>query len=159
MCECCSQSKTYLLAIDPGTIKILRAVARAIGIKKVNVIHAHKELLANGYITANERSNIARPRAHGLIAKVKGESMAGNYCLTKKGADFLRGSRIPKFAIMSKTQHHQIGYLEPEELTVTINDVMRGEEYWEGINYTIEAGRVVYDPEGESITMPLFAQQ
>lgn len=145
MCECCGQSKTYLLAIDPGTVKILRAVARAIGIKGVNVVHAHKELLADGYITANERSNISRPRAHGLIAKVKGESMRGNYCLTKKGADFLRGARVPKYAIMSKAEGHQMGYFEPDEFSVTMTEVMRSEEYWEGINYTIESGQVVYD--------------
>lgn len=158
MCECCGQSKTYLLAVDSGTVKIVKAVARAIGKKRINVVHAHKELLAEGYLTANERSNIARPRAHGLIAKVRGEGMKGNYCLTTKGAEFLKGKRrIPKYAILSKEEGHQIGYFEPEKHTVGINDFNgKSGEYWEGINYSIEEGRVVTDLE-EGSTTPIFS--
>lgn len=146
-CDHCGQTTTYLLGIDRGTAHIVQQLARAIDKKGINVIHVHKELLAQGYLTANQRSNIARPRAHGLIAKVTGDTMRGNYALTRKGADFLRGVRVSKYAIMSKSDGMQIGYFEAEKYTVTLKELMRGGEYWEGINYHIEEGRVVRDPQ------------
>ena len=146
VCDCCSQTTTYLLAVDTGTVDILKGFARCIGTKKINMAHVAKEVLAGGYITVNQRGNISRPRAHGLIAKVRGE--LGNYLLTTTGARFLRGEiRIPKYAIMSKVTGHQIGYYEPEKYTVGVHD-MKG-EYWEGINYNVEQGRIVHDIEPE----------
>jgi hypothetical protein len=142
-CGSCEQTTTYILALDRGTVKILKGIARAIGEKGINCVHIAKEVLARGFVTVNERSNIARPRAHGLIARVKGENMKGNYLLTKKGAAFLRGERVPRFAIMSKTKGHQVGYLEPEKHTVSIRDFDAKGEYWEGIGYDIVEGRVV----------------
>lgn len=141
-CECCGQTKTYVLGIDKGTVEIVKQVARAIGKKKVNCIHVNKELVAEGYITPIQMTNMSRPRSHGLIAHVKGENMKGNYLLTRKGAAFLRGDVIPKYAIMSKADGHQIGYHEPEKYQCTVND-FAGKEYWEGINYDIVEGRIV----------------
>lgn len=140
-CECCGQSKTYILAVDKGTTDIVKAFARFIGKKGINVAHVAKELLAAGYLTANQRSNVARPRAHGLIARVKGENMKGNYCLTSKGAAFLRGEKILKHAIMDKVTKHQIGYFGTE--TVSVKEFDGKGEYWEGIGYDIQEGRVV----------------
>lgn len=141
-CECCGQTKTYLLGIDRGSVEILKGVARAIGEKGINCVHVNKELVGR-YLTPIQMTNMSRPRSHGLIAHVRGEGMKGNYLLTRKGAAFLRGERIPKFAIMSKSEGHQIGYFEPESLTVAITDFTGKEDYWEGINYTIEEGNVM----------------
>ena len=143
VCECCGQSKTYILAIDKGTVAIARGVYRAVADKGRNAVHIAKEVLEGGYIDYNQRSNASRPRAHGLIAKVKGER--GNYLITTKGADFLNRERaIPKYAIMSKVTGHQIGYFEPEKYQVTLDDVLKGDdEYWEAINYEISEGRVI----------------
>ena len=118
-CECCGQTTTYLLPVDRGTIDIMISIGNAIRRKNINVIHPRKEIevdprrvaydirLKEGYLTSNQVGNLSRPRFHGLIAKVKGNP--GNYCLTTKGAKFLRGEYIPRFAIISKAEKHRIG--------------------------------------------------
>jgi hypothetical protein len=132
---------TYMLGVDKGSAKIVRQIGLFIKQKGINVVHPRNEMEGK-YLTSNEVSNLSRPRSHGLIAKVKGNR--GNYCLTTKGLDFLRGNRIPKYAIISKAEGHQIGYFEPEVHTVSINDFKKSDENWEAINYTIEQGRVVH---------------
>ena len=105
-------------------------------------------MVQEGCMTSNQVGNLSRPRFHGLIAHIKGEP--GNYCLTTKGAEFLKGREIARFAIISKQDGHQIGYFKPEEYTVTIKDFAPDEEYWEGINFDIIQGRIVKDlPEKE----------
>lgn len=142
VCECCGQTMTYILAIDRGTVNIVKKIARAIGDKGINAVHLSKECLAKGYLTHHEVGNISRPRFHGLVAKVKGET--GNYLLTKKGAAFLRGEAIPRFAIISKAEHHQIGYHEGETERCTVHDfTKKGEPYWVGIGYDVDEGRVI----------------
>ncbi len=161
-CPHCNQTTTYLLPIDCGTVDILRAVARAIRVKGINIIHPRKEMevdekkyqcydhmIANGKMTSNMVGNLSRPRFHGLIAHVKGEP--GNYCLTSKGARFLKGDIVARFAIISKKDGHQIGYYMPEEYFVKIDDFKRSEdEYWEGIDFDIVDGRIVKDLEKKS---------
>lgn len=157
VCTCCGQSTTYVLPIDNGAVTILKAVARAIGDKGINCVHVNKELVGK-YLTPLDMTNMTRPRAHGLIAKVKGDGMKGNYLLTTKGAQFLRGERVPKYALMSKVEGHQIGYLEPDIHTVTINDFLAPGQKWEGIGYEIVEGRVVKAPVVPA-TLGLFSRQ
>ena len=151
-CTECGQTTTYLLGIDKGTIEIVKAIAIAIQRKGINTIHPKKEMeyaqrqvpkdrVAPGFLTSNQIGNISRARFHGLVASV--EENRGNYCLTQKGLHFLRGAEIPKYAIISKAEGKQIGYFEPEEFTININS-FEG-EYWEGINYEIREGHIVYD--------------
>lgn len=155
-CECCGQTKTYLLGVDRGTVDILKSIATAIGRKGINIIHPRKEMevaarskldyremVREGLLTSNHINNLSRPRAHGLIAKVKDNP--GNYCLTTKGAQFLRGREIPRFAICSKAEGHQVGYYEELEYRVQLKDFAPDEEYWEGINYDVVEGRIVKD--------------
>ena len=150
ICQCCGQSKTYALAIDKGTTDTLRAISIAIGRKGINIIHPRKEMewrskdISQGLITSNQVGNLTKARVHGLIAKIKGQP--GNYCLTTKGANFLRGGEIPRVAIIDKVIGHQIGYFNPEDDKVSIRSFVSKEEYWEGINYTILEGRVIHDP-------------
>lgn len=142
ICECCNQTKTYLLAIDRGTVDIVKGISRAIGKKGENSVHLTKEVLEQGFFSSHHQvGNVARPRAHGLVAKVKGEP--GYYLLTSKGAKFLRGDRIPKYAIISKVEGRQIGYFEEEKNVVAIEDFNSESDYWEGINYDIIDGKVV----------------
>jgi hypothetical protein len=156
VCECCHQTTTYLLPVDRGTVDILYAIATAIYNKGINVIHPRKEMedkqtqyydvmIKMGKLTSNQVGNLSRPRFHGLIAKVRDNP--GNYCLTKKGADFLKGKEIPRFAIISKSEGHQIGYFEEERYTVTIKDFNESLDsaYWEGINFDIVEGQIVKD--------------
>lgn len=121
ICACCNQSTTYLLAIDRGTVDIVRAIAVAIFRKGINVVHPRKEMetsqnmdfdlmIREGMLTSNQVGNLSRPRFHGLIAKIKDNP--GNYCLTTKGAQFLKGQPISRFAIISKSEGMQIGYYE-----------------------------------------------
>lgn len=155
-CSCCHQTTTYLLPVDRGTVDIVRALAAAIFRKGINIVHPRKEMenkltpgmdydlmIKEGMLTSNQVGNLSRPRFHGLIARVKDNP--GNYCLTTKGAQFLRGSDIPRFAIISKEKGHQIGYYMAEEYTVNIKDFAPDEKYWEGINFDIVEGRIVKD--------------
>ncbi len=170
-CDCCGQSKTYLIPIDRGTTDILRAVARAILFKGINAIHPRKEMeiqnsqidyetmVREGHLTSNMVGNLSRPRFHGLIAKIKGQP--GNYCLTSKGARFLKGEEMAKYAIIDKTTGHQIGYWMAEKYQVKFKDFSSDEEYWEGLDYEIREGQVITkvgkDPQVNKNQKQLFA--
>lgn len=141
-CEHCNQSTTYLLSVDRGTINILKQIARFIGKKGKNEVIPRKEMLPE-YLSSNDISNFIRPRAHGLIARVRG--LTGAYCLTRKGADFLHGAKIAKYAIRSKSENKTLGYLDPELHTAQISDYDTEGPYWEGIAYDISEG-MTYEP-------------
>jgi hypothetical protein len=141
-CVNCGQTKTYLLKIDRGTIDIVKAIASAVRAKGINVVHPRKEMEGN-YLSSNQVGNLSRPRFHGLIAKIRGN--AGNYCLTTKGAQFLRGESIPRYAIVSKAEGHQIGYWDSGADAMCTIQEFNGGKYWDGINYEIVAGRIVED--------------
>lgn len=140
LCPHCGQSTTYILSIDKGTVDILKQIARFIRRKGQNVVHPRKEMEGD-WLTSNQVGNLSRPRFHGLIARYKDEP--GNYVLTHKGAQFLKGEEVPKFAIASKTEHCQVGYWKPEEYRCTVSEFSADDEYWEGINYEIKEGMVV----------------
>lgn len=159
VCQCCGQSTTYILAIDQGTVDIMKSMSNAIYKKRLNSIHPRKEMEINvdnsknmgyyrmikyGYLTSNQVGNLSRARFHGLIAKIKGH--AGNYCITRKGFKFLAGEPICKFAIISKSEGHQIGYWTPTNSSkdeVTIRSFGYSGDYWEAIGYEIKEGEVI----------------
>lgn len=136
VCECCGQTKTYIYSLDHGIADIVRAIARKIGEKGINIVHPRKE----NVLTSTQWCNLARARSHGLVAAVKGKK--GNFLLTRKGAKFLKGEPVPKFAIISKAEGRQIGYFEQEKNMVTIHDLLEKGEYWEGIGFDITDGEV-----------------
>lgn len=142
-CECCGQTTEYLIPIDKGAVVILRKIATAIRTKGINCIHLAKE----NVLTHSELCNIIRPRFHGLVAHVEGEGMKGNFCLTRKGLDFLKGKSIPKYAIVSKTDSRLSGYFRPDECQCNAKDLLESLEYWEGAQFDIVNGRVVYPHE------------
>lgn len=172
-CTCCNQTATYALAVDRGTVDIVKAFSVAIRSKGINVVHPTKEMeipakyydykksMLEGKLTSTQIGNISRAHRHGLLAKVKGAP--GNWCLTSKGAAFLKGEPIPRFAIVSKVTGHQIGYWRPERYNVTIKEFRPDQEYWSGIDYGIVEGRIVKDlpipqPARRTVeaTLPLF---
>jgi len=168
LCSCCNQTVTYLLAVDRGTVDIVKAISVAIRKKGRNEIHPRKEMevaknqlsyeqmVIEGVLTSNQVGNLSRARMHGLIAAIDGNR--GSYCLTRKGAKFLRGEAIPKYAIINKAIGHQVGYWEEYSERVTISSFRPDQEYWQVINYTIEDGRMVYDdvPQGKPKQISLF---
>ena len=139
VCEHCGQTLNYFLAIDLGTCDIVKKIAEFIGKKGINAVHPRKEM-EGLMLTSNQVGNLSRARFHGLIAKIK--ENPGNYCLTRKGSQFLRGMPIPKTAIISKKDKKQVGYLEEEK--VTIFEFIKNTEYWNGINYEILEGNVIH---------------
>ena len=173
-CGCCGQAETYALPVDWGTAIIVKAVARAIRIKGINVIHPTKEMevptkdwtyqraVNEGKLTSKQIGNFSRAKAHGLIARYKDEP--GNWLLTSKGAAFLRGQAIPRLRVRTKhgvTQKlaPEDRYWMPEKYQVTIHEVLsRGSKYprWEGIDFDIVEGRIVVDLQ-EGSTKPIFA--
>ncbi|KKL12790.1 hypothetical protein LCGC14_2532250 [marine sediment metagenome] len=182
-CENCNQTTEYMLALDRGTCNIVKCFATRVRIKGINVIHPKKEMevphkewnykkgFEEGVLTSTQIGNLTRARIHGLLARIKGEP--GNWCITQKGALFLKGNPILQYAIMDKRtrqlkryawgecpanmKSHSLinshvgvickncdAYI-PREIVAFISDFKSGSEYWIGINYTIESGRVVYD--------------
>lgn len=165
VCEHCGQAQTYLLPIDWGTALIVKAVAAAIRHKGINFIHPTKEMevpakewsyeraIRDGVLTSTQIGNFTRARVHGLIARHQSEP--GNWLLTKKGAQFLRGQRVPRLAVIRKSRRtedkarsHKEEYFEPEANTCTVHEIMHpGSKYpvWEGIDFDIIEGRIVED--------------
>jgi len=140
-CQHCNQTETYLLPLDPGTARLVVEIARGIRAKGINAIHPRKEIEPTGALSSNDVGNLSRPHRHGLIAKVKGNP--GNWLLTSKGAVFLRGEPVPRYAVVSKVTGHQIGYAEPEKYRTTLRDLVGQDFPWEGIGFDIQGGQVV----------------
>lgn len=162
ICEHCDQAKTYLLPIDWGTALIVKAFAARIRAKGINMIHPTKEMLVvnkewnyerairEGVLTSNQIGNFTRARVHGLLARNKDN--AGNWVLTRKGASFLRGERIPRLAIIEKSRKaeggrsHKQDYFKPDEFTVTVSEVSKKDSQpWEGIDFDIVEGQIVHN--------------
>lgn len=157
-CESCGQTTSYASRLNRGIFDIVRSFARAIDIKGINAIHPLKEIaVGHGTMSARERieqgkltvrqiGNLTHVVRHGLLAHIDGEPHT--FCLTKKGAAFLRGEPVPLVAIVGKATHHNVGYLknpDGSEITCTIHDFLRGEQdaYWQGINYEIHEGEII----------------
>lgn len=144
VCECCKQTKNYALALDRGTALIILAIYNAVRRKNENKVHIQKEMVvlasdfpsyrdmvAGGFMTSIMWSNVSRARYHGLVAFVDGGG-DGEYLITKKGAKFLRGERIPRTAIIDKATGHKSHYLEPETDTITFAECMKRETpFWD----------------------------
>lgn len=134
-CGACGQTTSYAMALDRGTALMVLAIANAVKRLGRNRIHVSKEMLAmaepgeaflkmigEGYMTPTMEHNLAKPRYHGLIAFV--DRGSGEYLLTRKGADFIKGARIKRIAIIDKTKGKNGGYWE-EAGDVSIVELLR----------------------------------
>lgn len=156
-CPTCHQTTAYASRLNRGTVDIVQAIANFIAKKGLNAVHPMKEMLAtasdgnaiervrNGRLTPRQIGNLGHACIHGLIAAL---SEAGTFCLTSKGAAFLRGEAVPLVALVDKATHATAGYLKNPDGSIimsTMTDMRRrGEEnYWEGINYEIKEGNVM----------------
>lgn len=154
ICQCCGQTETYLMCVDTGTCDIVRAISVAIRKKKKNCVHPRREMelgknqlnysqmIREGYLTSVMVGNLSKARSQGLIARVDGKP--GYYCLTHKGAEFMKGASIPKYAIMDKVTGHNIGYWYENEERVTMRSLVKSGDYWE-INFDIVDKAVVFN--------------
>ena len=143
VCEHCHQTTDYALALDRGTAMIVIAFVNAVRRHGRNRVHIHGEMIAQneggrshiemihaGYMTPIMEHNVVRPRYHGLIAFV--DKGSGEYLLTRKGADFLRGHPVQRVAIIDKVAGRNSGYLESAG-TVTIGELLRKDaDMWAG---------------------------
>lgn len=150
VCECCGQDTTYQLQLNKGTALLVWKIAKFIRQKGINAVHPRKEMEGK-ILTSNDVGNLSTPRFHGLIARIDGES--GNYLLTPKGASFLRNEPVAKIAIVRKAKKNSpatnIGYHLPDEVKTTFRELVKDNEYWTGIDYTIHQGRVIVDTQQE----------
>lgn len=160
-CDRCGQTTQYLLGIDRGTVEILKAIAVKIKLKKINEVHPrnemevsprehvdYRDMVTLGVMTSNQVGNLSRARYHGLIAHIEGKS--GSYAITGKGEAFLAGAPIERYTIIEKAKKANVGYFNPENTPssdkqhwAVITDFKPDQEYWEGMRFTINAGRVV----------------
>lgn len=124
---------------------------------------SYDRAITEGVLTGTQIGNFTRARVHGLIARSKDNP--GNWLLTKKGASFLRGDEIPRLAIIEKSRRveggrsHKQDYYLPDIHRCTIHDITkRGSKVpmWEGIDFDIFEGRIVFDTKKEAEQMPLL---
>jgi len=152
-CKCCGQTTNYKITINRGIADTIKAIAVAIKRKGINCIHPRKEMeintgqidyktmVSDGKLTSNQVGNLSRCRFHGFIARV--DKHKGNYCLTRKGIEFLRGEPIPQYAVVSKSEKRLLGYYMENKFYCRIEDFKPEMEYWDGINFHIEEGKVI----------------
>lgn len=155
VCSCCGQTEEYIISLDAGAADIVMAIATAIRKKGENKVSPRNEMeiskkqmnemgyhrmVREGYLTSNMVGNLSKARSHGLIARVE----SGSYCLTTKGADFLKGSAIPRHAVISKVTRHNIGYWNELYDKVTIGELIKSGCYWE-IDFTIRDFKILVD--------------
>lgn len=141
-CECCTQTKNYILAVDRGITEIVKAFAKAISIKGINVIHPIKEMANARLLTVNQAKNLSRVGFHDLIKKVE----HGNWGITEKGIAYLKGLEIPKYVIVSKVTGETTGYYEPDTYKVKAISFKEKDEYWEIYDFIVFEGRVIKNP-------------
>lgn len=149
VCPHCNQAITYLVPLSKGHCEVLKIFARAIAEKGINLINPTKELEKQGKISVTQLKSFSQIHFHGLL--VPSREHKGNWLMTTKCSEFMKGKEIPKYAIVMKrnkaTTKHTQGYFMPEKYTVTFRELINQGEYWEGINFTIEEGVIVKDAE------------
>ena len=125
LCEFCGASlKKYWHSITPGLVKVLSKCYAQVCKKQQNIF-----MMKDLDLGHSEYGNFQKLRFHGLIAKLRedGQIQEREWLITHRGADFLKGLvQIP-----ARVQTFRNRVVSHDEQMVTINDVMRGEVYWE----------------------------
>lgn len=153
VCSHCQQTTTYALKINKGLVDLLMAFANAVKIRGNDIV-ATKIIcptritdritrMERGWITDVQYSNLSHLRYHGLIASIG----TNRYCLTSKGASFLRGEEVEAVAIVNKAQKMNIGYLADDNGKIyrtNMKTVFKGKDgYWDGWDYEIVNGQLI----------------
>ena len=138
-CECCGQKKGYASKISRGHVVTLRAMERKVREKGSNIVNMKVELLEDGRIDVTQYGNRTHMEKLGLIIHVE----TGNFRITTRGWNFLKGLPVPAGVIVKKATKDEgsrtIGTLEE---TVTIEKFKKKGEYWDIPNYEIRHGKV-----------------
>lgn len=114
----------YWHRLTPGLVRTLVEVYKFVSAKGENIV-SKKELK----LSHSQYGNFQKLRFHALIAKYKvnGEWHRGEWLLTKRGADFLKGMvQIP-----DRVQTFRNKVEDRSGILVTVTDVMKTEPYWE----------------------------
>lgn len=139
VCTSCGQTTHYDLNLDKGIAYIMIALYNRVRMKGSNSVHIQNEMATNetsdveelskqGLITFKMEKNVARARKHGLIAFV--DRGSGEYLITRKGAQFLRGMPVPKTAIVQKSGGTQ-GYWHPDASITSIGELLESPIFWD----------------------------
>lgn len=124
-CEHCGASlKKYWHRLTPGLVRTLIEVYKTVSAKGENVI-SKKDLK----LTHSQYGNFQKLRFHGMIAKYKVDGVwnKGQWVLTHRGGDFLKG----KIQVPVKVQTFRNQVVDHDTELVTVRDVMKSEHYWE----------------------------
>lgn len=137
--HCGASMKKYWHKITPGLVKTLVKVYKAVSAKRENAV-SKKDLS----LTHSEYGNFQKLRFHGLIAKYKvdGEWHKGDWLITHRGAQFLRGEiEIPEkvLTFRNKVEGHT-------DETVNIKNVMASEPYFE-----TDFGYEIFEPKQQPL--------
>lgn len=156
VCECCGQSLYTVYTVSRGLRDSLLAMAEFVENKGKNVAHIQKELVKSGTLKPNQAANLWTHGVYtGLVAHA---DEPANYCITKRGFDFLAGEPVPKEAyVQKKTKDKHTHVVAVSEETCTARSLDKKNEYWEVHNYEVTEGRVIPaepTPEPEVIKKP-----
>ncbi len=150
VCECCDQALDYRVGLSKGHVRLMAKFAAAIRAKGINAVVPSKELATGKWgipFTVTEMKALSQVRLHGLLAMSR--EHAGNWLLTTKGADFLRGRSIPRYALVLKrnkaTSEHTTGYWEAERNMITAGELLKEGEYWRHIDFIVHESRIIYE--------------
>lgn len=100
--ECHHVIKVYRYTINKSAAIFLRAMANAVDDSGVNDID-----ISTIGLPYSVRSQVAKIRQHGLLARVKnsaGAQIPSRWLITHKGWDFVNGQEIPKTAVVYNNQ-------------------------------------------------------
>ncbi len=143
VCQSCGQRLSYKGSVSRGTVQTLRAIAKFIEQKGINIVHLEKEMVQMGRLTGNQSGNAKGHMVRlGLLAHLKEEP--GNYCLTEKAMGFLNGMPIPRHVSVSKrTEVKGSHTVTHSDEMCTVNQFNKAGDYWEVPGFEIRAGRVI----------------
>jgi len=130
-CEHCGASlKKFWHRITPGLVDTLVKSYTVVSAKNENVFTRDELALSNSAYT-----NLYKLRYHGLLAKhkVNGEWHKGEWLITRRGGQFLRG----ELAIPFRVQTFRNKVIGHDSETVTLAQVMKEKLYFE-VNFEFD---------------------
>jgi len=137
ICPTCGQTTKTKSSLNKAMAHEMIIIGKFIKQKGINVFHPTKELVDGGLMNFNQRTNMVHISNNGLVAPLKGEP--GNWVLTRKGMNFLKGEKIPKVAIVDKSTKITIDH----EGETDIHQLLKGGGYWEQPGFDIVDGKVI----------------
>jgi len=122
--QCGASMHKYWHRLTPGLVRTLVEVYKHVSSAGEN--HFSKKDLR---LSHSQYGNFQKLRFHALIAKFKINDLwtRGEWVLTRRGADFLKG----QIQVPVKVQTFRNKVTDHDTELVTVRDVMKSEPYWE----------------------------